>query len=136
MNFNFYNVIEWRDKSGQGRIAKQISPSSQPEYIANELNNKSVLRFDNDRLSTKLTEWFETSNSGLTVFTLFKTTNNEGQKFLINHGSDQHLANSTNTNFELGYDTGLNNGSGNFGIHRGASKATVATGNTIENNTK
>ena len=46
MLFNSGNVTDWNDKSGLGHHASQGATNDQPLLVANELNNRSVLRFD------------------------------------------------------------------------------------------
>ncbi len=122
-------VTSWTDQSGNGFVFNAVDA---PELVSNVINGQSVIRFDgsNDRfVSSTAIQLFPTNSSGLTVFTVFDTDNNSGQKFLVNHG------NTAGQTFELGYDTGSGIGNGNFGLHRGSSNAVVANANTIANDT-
>jgi uncharacterized repeat protein (TIGR01451 family) len=123
-------VTAWADQSGNGSNATGVGT---PVYKTNALNGYPTIEFSGapDRLATPALQLFATNNAPLTTFVVFDTDNAEGQKFLINHGVPPVCSNS----FEIGYDTGTGTGSGNFGIHKGCSNATIAPANTITNNT-
>ena len=122
----------WQDQSGNGLNATHGIASQQPIYRANRTNGKPALEYGgNDRLSTAATQLFATGNSAVTVFVVFDTDNNNGQKFLLNQGFSPKCVNS----FELGIDTGFTSGTGNFGLHVGCSRATIAPVGTIASNT-
>jgi hypothetical protein len=129
-------VSEWVDQSPNGHrftVSPPAPLTNTPEFVASALNDKPSIRFDgaDDILySNAGIRLFDTASSGLTVFTVFDTDNNSGQKFLFNQG----LTTDCMQNFELGYDTGDGSGAGNFGIHRGCGRATVTPANTISNN--
>ncbi len=120
----------WADQSGNGHDATAgVSPTFRSSRPA--INSQPAVEFDgSDRLATGNMQLFAANNSGLTVFTVFDTDNNSGQKFLVNHSIQ-----AGSQNFELGYDTGSGSGVGNFGLHQGSGDAAVAPANTIANDT-
>ncbi|HAS44438.1 MAG TPA: hypothetical protein DCS93_28425 [Microscillaceae bacterium] len=123
-------VTQWNDQSGSGLNA---TGAGTPAFMTNSLNFNPMINFNGTdaRFATAATSLFSSNTSPVTFFTVFNTTNNEGQKFLVN----QRYNNNGVTNIQLGYDTGLGSGSGNFGLHIGSSRATIAAANTIANNT-
>lgn len=52
-------VSQWTDKSGLGNHATQVTEASQPLYVTNGLNNRSVLRFDGSDDSFALGSTFD-----------------------------------------------------------------------------
>ena len=124
-------ITEWKDLSGNGYDALAYN-GNEPEMINNELNNKPILRFSNDRLSTNPMTLFENNSDGLTMIVVFKTNDISEQRFLLNFGTTSHGLERCQ-NVELGYTTG-DTTVGNYGLHIGCSTATVTNGNTINNN--
>ena len=98
------------------------------------LTGNKVVRFNGNVLlkSTLPIQLFPDVDSGLTIFTAFSTINNSGQKFVVNWGIKDE--NNNRGNVELGYDTGMGGGVGNFGLHYGCGLATLTPENTIVNN--
>lgn len=69
-------VSEWRDKSGNGRHAAQVTAGNRPTYTASGLNQKPVLTFNPENPSTMTLP--PTALGGATEATLFwvqKSTN-------------------------------------------------------------
>ena len=121
----------WQDQSGSSLDALLNPRIGQPVYRADRANGQPALEFSGVQgLSTTATQLFATPNSELSVFVVFDTDNNSGQKFLLNQGQARCA-----TSVELGYDTGTGGGSGNYGLHKGCSQATIAPAGTIANDT-
>lgn len=125
-------VSQWNDQSGNGLNATQVTGANQPTFSANSLNFNPTLQFNgtSHRLATGNTSLFSANNSPVSFFTVFNTTNNSGQKFLVN----QRFNNNCVTNIQLGYSTGFG-GIGNYGLHTGCGNAAVTAAGTIQNNT-
>jgi hypothetical protein len=129
---NGSTVSTWTDKSGNSR---NFSGGVSPSYVRNGLNNKGIVRFSSGNyLVSGAVPLFSSSSSGGSFFFIFQTTNNEGQKFLLTY-QNQVSGTYCQTESEIGIDTGNTTGSGNFGIHRGCSYASIAPANTIANST-
>jgi hypothetical protein len=129
---NGSSISTWTDKSGNSR---NFSGGVSPSYVRNGLNNKGIVRFSSGNyLVSGAVPLFSSSSSGGSFFFIFQTTNNEGQKFLLTY-QNQVSGTYCQTESEIGIDTGNTTGSGNFGIHRGCSYASIAPANTIANST-
>ena len=96
---------------------------------------RQAVRFpggDSALTSTTNLQLFPTSSSGLTAFVLFDVDSNAGQKFVFNQGVSAPFPGN---NFEIGIDTGVGAGDGNFGLHKGHGNATIAPAGTILSDT-
>lgn len=122
-------VSQWNDQSTNGLNAVS---GSNPTFVAGGLNFNPTIQFNGTthRLATASTSLFSSNTSPVSFFTVFNTTNNSGQKFLIN----QRFNNNCVTNIQLGYSTG-SGGIGNYGLHTGCGNAAVTPDATIPNNT-
>ena len=80
--------------------------------------------------STEDLQLFQGPADGLTIFAVFSAEDNDQQQFIVTHNLD---VSTGFENFELGYDTGNQDGAGNFGLHRGAFEATIAPPGTVQN---
>ena len=129
---NGTTISTWTDKSGNSR---NFSGGVSPSYVRNGLNNNGIVRFSSGNyLLSGAVPLFSSSSSGGSFFFIFQTTNNEGQKFLLTY-QNQVSGTYCQTESEIGIDTGNTTGSGNFGIHRGCSYASITPANTIANST-
>jgi hypothetical protein len=129
---NGATISTWTDKSGN---ARNFSGGVSPSYFRNVLNNNGIVRFSSGNyLVSGSVPLFSSSSSGGSFFFIFQTTNNEGQKFLLTY-QNQVSGTYCQTESEIGIDTGNTTGSGNFGIHRGCSYASIAPANTIASST-
>lgn len=129
---NNASITTWVDKSGNGR---DFTTGVSPSFIRNSRNNLGVVRFaSGNYLQSASVALFSSASSGGSFFFIFQTTSNEGQKFLLTY-QNQVSGTYCQTESEIGIDTGNTTGSGNFGIHRGCSYASIAPANTIANST-
>ncbi len=124
-------VSQWNDQSGNSLNATS-GAGTRPAFVSNGLNFNPTLQFDGSthRMVTPTTSLFTANNSPVSFFTVFNTTNNSGQRFLLN----QRFNNNCVTNVQLGYTTGFG-GQGNYGLHVGCGNAAVTANSTILNNT-
>ena len=122
-------VSQWNDQSPNGLNAVS---GVNPTFVASGLNFNPTILFNgtSHRLATASTSLFSSNSSPVSFFTVFNTTNNSGQRFLVN----QRFNNNCATNIQLGYTTGFG-GVGNYGLHTGCGNAAVAPDGTIPNNT-
>lgn len=130
-------VVEWNDQSPNRYQFKPLGPrrvgSSVPGplVVDHGMNQKPVVRFDGNSgvlASTSEIQLFDSPSSSLTMIVVFRSNQTEGQKFVLSQTST-----SSNDKIQLGYDVGRKHGSGNFGLHRGSTRATVAPAGTIIN---
>ncbi len=129
---NGTTISTWTDKSGN---ARNFSGGVSPSYVVNGLNNNGIVRFSSGNyLLSGAVPLFSSSSSGGSFFFIFQTTSNEGQKFLLTY-QNQVSGTYCQTESEIAIDTGNTTGSGNFGIHRGCSYASIAPANTIASST-
>jgi len=126
------SLTTWSDMSGYGNNFVQAVADSQPQVATGVLNGLRTVRFDggSNILKSGTLQLFPTNSSPLSVIVVFDTDNNDGQKFLLTQ-----TVPVSDSNLSLGYDTGLGTGSGNFGLHRGSSNASLAPSGTIANDT-
>ncbi|TAG95467.1 MAG: LamG domain-containing protein, partial [Bacteroidetes bacterium] len=122
-------VSQWNDQSPNGLNAVS---GSNPTFVASGLNFNPTILFNgtSHRLATASTSLFSSNSSPVSFFTVFNTTDNSGQRFLVN----QRFNNNCVTNIQLGYATGFG-GVGNYGLHTGCGNAAVAPNSTIPNST-
>ncbi|MBM3846072.1 MAG: lamin tail domain-containing protein, partial [Verrucomicrobia bacterium] len=127
-------IVEWQDRSTNGFLFMSNPPrlpATAPEYQLTAANGQPSARFDgltDVLISHRPIQLFETTNSGLTVFTVFSTRSASSPRFLASH------AVGINANWELGYDVGASAGVGNLGVSRGGQNAVVAPQQTITSN--
>ena len=101
-----------------------------PPTLASGLTGNPVITFNgtNDLLCTVPFQLFATSNSPITIFSAFSTTENTSQEYLCNLevvprvGLRYFLM-----RFMMGVDAG-NDGTGEFGVHRAAGGAATTPG--------
>jgi len=129
-------VTQWRDLSGNAAIFDlnrfSVANGNDPVHVADVGNGQPGINFDGLDVLTSNDDLqlFQSSSDGLTVFTIFRTSDNGSQRFIVTHNLD---VSQGFENFELGYDTGNQNGAGNFGLHRGNFEATVAPPDSVQN---
>ena len=126
------DVTQWNDKSGNSLHLSQSNSANRPERVNSAINGKSVVRFNgtSDFLQSPSLQFFTANNTAKTVLIVFKTNNNSGQKFLVNH---PFTGSPCSSETEIGYDTGYSNGSGNYAVHAGCSNATRTPADVIIN---
>lgn len=119
-------VACWADQSGNGHNALAASGTSPTYQIPGSLGQPTVaFNGSTQRLATDAFPLFNNEGAGLTVFTVFASNNNTGQKDLLNFGA------ASNSTYELGYGTNV----GSFELGRGNGNAVIAPDNTVANNT-
>ncbi|HNT77736.1 MAG TPA: right-handed parallel beta-helix repeat-containing protein, partial [Anaerolineae bacterium] len=122
-------VACWADQSGHGEAVLQSDADYRPLY-----RTASRLEFDTAILtSTQPVQLFANPSAGLSAIVVFNTNNYTNTGVLVNHGASDGADNDLN--FELGYTVGNPTQWGNFGLHRGGGRATVAPQGTITNST-
>lgn len=128
-------IAAWRDKSTNAYLFTQATAGSRPTYKTSILNGKSITRWNGTSTflqSSATLPFYTSSTSGGSFFVVFMATTVASQRFLMTY--QNQVANTyCGTESELGYTTG-NGGQGNFGLHQGCSRATVAATGTIVTN--
>ena len=76
-------VGEWQDQSGNGYDVTQTTPGNQPQYIANELNGKPVLRFSGGK---RLLGSIDSSDQPNTLVVVWKITDGGSARFAVSFG--------------------------------------------------
>ncbi len=130
-------TLQWTDNAG-GVVFQLSGPlgtsPTQESVTVNEIARQAV-RFpggDSALTSTTNLQLFATNSDGLTAFVLFDVDSTAGQKFVFNQGVSAPFPGN---NFEIGIDTGIGDGDGNFGLHKGHGNATIAPAGTILSDT-
>ena len=126
------SIAAWRDKSTNAYLFTQATAGSRPTYKTSILNGRSITRFNGTSTflqSSATLPFYTSSTSGGSFFVVFMATTVTTQRFLMTY-QNQVTNTYCGTESELGYTTG-NNGQGNFGMHQGCSRATIAASGTI-----
>lgn len=117
-------VSAWQDQSGN-----QNHVFGQATYVPGALSGMPVVRFSssaNDQLQASTgVQFFTSANQGLTVFTVFNTSDPNNQRFLLT----LYLGHCS-TNIELGYMVDQVN-AGDYGLHLGCGAGSVSPSGTI-----
>jgi hypothetical protein len=126
------SIAAWRDKSTNAYLFTQATAGSRPTYKTSILNGRSITRWNGTSTflqSSATLPFYTSSTSGGSFFVVFMATTVTSQRFLMTYQNE--VTNTyCGTESELGYTTG-NNGQGNFGMHQGCSRATIAASGTI-----
>ena len=126
------SIAAWRDKSTNAYLFTQATLGSRPIYKTSILNGQSITRWNGTSTvlqSSATLPFYTSSTSGGSFFVVFMATTVASQRFLMTY-QNQTANTYCGTESELGYTTG-NGGQGNFGLHQGCSRATVAATGTI-----
>lgn len=83
------SVSAWADSSGNGHNAAQATSARQPTLQTNELNSKSVVRFDgtNDILSDSDIADLDVGTGDIWMAAVFKSTDDSGVQFMFEKGT-------------------------------------------------
>lgn len=115
-------VSQWSDASGYNRHLTQATGANQPVYKESSINSRPALLFDgNDFFTHPGFSLFDSSSSGLTVYTVFLSSDTNSQRFILSQTHTPGI-----NSLEIGYRTGEGSIQ-DFGIHRGASRAVTTT---------
>lgn len=134
------NVTDWLDQSSNAYVfASQTGVTNTgagggfivPPILAAGLTGNPVIRFNgtNDLLCTVPFQLFAASNSPITIFSTFSTTENMTQEYICNLEVVPRVGRYFDE-FMMGVAAG-NDGVGEFGVHRAASGATITPNNLI-----
>ncbi|MHB9130939.1 MAG: LamG-like jellyroll fold domain-containing protein [Armatimonadota bacterium] len=85
---NGASVSEWRDRSGQNRIAVQKVAAQQPLYVKNALNDKPAIRFDGMRSFLNLGNPPDDLYTDYTVISVWQSMDSGKQRAIW---SNRHL---------------------------------------------
>jgi prepilin-type N-terminal cleavage/methylation domain-containing protein len=77
-------VVEWRDRSGNGRHVGQTNPSARPVRVAQQLNTRAVVRWGTTYQQLVTTQ--TVSLGDFDAFVVFRDTGTEQYERLIDHG--------------------------------------------------
>lgn len=83
------SVGTWSDSSGNGHTTAQLTSARQPTLQTNELNAKSVVRFDgtNDILSDGDIAALDVGTGDIWMAAVFKSTDDSGAQFFFEKGT-------------------------------------------------
>ena len=83
------SVSAWADSSGNGHNTAQATSARQPTLQTNELNSKSVVRFDgtNDILSDSDIAALDVGTGDIWMAAVFKSTDDSGVQFMFEKGA-------------------------------------------------
>lgn len=119
-------VSSWLDKSGNGRHATQVTPSTQPTYVQNRLNGHSTLIFNNHILNTT---YHVPIAGGISVWVvLANTPSSSGFRYIVSQFQSpqrEWAVGRYENNFLARYQ-GPNEGNNNYVIAAGIADSYLA----------
>lgn len=129
------DIGQWFDRSDNRYIFERsrLGPASgnNPRAVTDIGNGSRGVQFSGTDVLTsdRPVQLFQTPASGLTVFAVFRAYGNDTQRFVLTHNLD---VSTGFANFELGVDTGLGQGVGNWGLHAGNFNAVVTQEDIVQ----